>query len=306
MATDINIRSEADAEADADKRVISEDAADVDTIGSVTATLVQFIKQYDSAIVAFSGGLDSSLVLWATVAALGADKTLAVTSASAALPSADREELAGILSQVGLDNSRHRFVYTKEMEIAGYYENSPQRCYYCKSELYGDLAELREREQIAVVFDGCNQSDLLDYRPGQRAGKEKQVVSPLLACGIDKATARAIVRAQSLTFAEKPASACLSSRIPHGVRITDEVLAQVDRAELALKRLGFSGHRVRYHNEIARVELQDADIERIALAETRAAVVEAIKSAGFRFVTVDLEGYRLGSLNPDSVKKKEV
>lgn len=260
--------------------------------------LLVCVKQRSSALVAFSGGLDSALVLWACKQALGDQRTLAVTSASASFPESERAEVEHFAAHIGLDRSRLRFIFTKEMEVAGYYENSPQRCYFCKAELYGELEKIRLQENIDVIFDGANLSDLSDFRPGARAARENNVVSPLLECGFDKPTVREIARALKLPVAEKPASACLSSRIPHGVTITEDVLRQIDRAESALKGLGFAGFRVRYHNEVARLELSASDMRRLDDDTLRREVAQAVKSAGFRFVTLDLEGYRTGSMNP--------
>lgn len=259
--------------------------------------LLACVKRRSSALVAFSGGLDSALVLWACKQALGDRRTLAVTSASPSFPESERAEVEHFAAHIGLDSSRLRFIFTREMEVAGYYENSPQRCYFCKSELYGELEKIRAQENIDVIFDGANLSDLSDFRPGARAAREKNVVSPLLECGFDKPTVREIARALKLPVADKPASACLSSRIPHGVTITEEVLRQIDRAESALKGLGFSGFRVRYHNEVARLELSEQDMRKLDDDTLRHEVARVVRSAGFRFVTLDLEGYRRGSMN---------
>lgn len=267
--------------------------------------LLAFVKRRSSALVAFSGGLDSALVLWACKQALGDQRTLAVTSASPSFPESERAEVEQFAAFIGLENSRVRFIFTKEMEVAGYYENSPQRCYFCKSELYSELETIRSEENIDVIFDGANLSDLGDFRPGARAAREQNVVSPLLECGFDKPTVRQIARALKLPVADKPASACLSSRIPHGVTITEEVLRQIDRAEAALKDLGFSGFRVRYHNEVARLELSEHDMHKLDDDRLRHEVARAVKSAGFRFVTLDLEGYRRGSLNPPEALTQE-
>ncbi len=265
-----------------------------------TNKLLDFISQRQSALVAFSGGLDSALVLWASHKALGASNTLAVTSISESLPRREIEATKTFVASIGLPESRHRFIETDELANPQYSENSPTRCFHCKDTLYSDLEVIRQRESLAVVFDGCNLSDLSDYRPGRKAAELAGVVSPLLECGIDKPTARAIARLAGLSVADKPASACLSSRVPHGIAITSDILRQIDRAESALVELGFSGCRVRYHNDVARLELTVADMQKIQSDETRGDVVRVIKEAGFRFVALDLEGYRSGSLNPVS------
>lgn len=263
------------------------------------ARLRDFIQQFDSAVVAFSGGLDSAVVTWATLSTLGAERTLAVTANSSSLPADELAQLPHTLADIGFPESRHQIINTRELENPAYTANGPDRCYHCKDELYGQLEALRARERFAVVFDGCNLSDLGDYRPGRRAADEFGVVSPLLACKLDKEAVRALARAAKLiSVADKPAAACLSSRAPHGIEITPEILRQIDRAESALRALGFSGLRVRYHHSVARIELPAEQLDRALQAKTRAAIVRVTKEAGFRFVALDLEGYRTGSLNP--------
>lgn len=260
--------------------------------------LVGFISGFDSAIVAFSAGLDSTVVLWAALKALGADRVLAVTSNSPSYPLSETEEARRLTREIGLPESRHLLIQTQEMENPAYRDNGPLRCYHCKHELFSSLEALRQEKNMAVVFDGRNVSDGSDYRPGHQAGEEAKVVSPLLECGMDKEAVRAVAREIGLTVADKPASPCLSSRVPHGVAITEEILRQIDRAESGLRALGFSGLRVRYHQELARLELTEEDFTRIADPLVREKVIEVIKSCGFRYVSVDLDGYRSGSMNP--------
>lgn len=259
--------------------------------------LLSIISDKKSAVVAFSGGLDSSLVLWATREALGAENTLAVTSISPSFPEDEKTAVDGFIKEIGLPQSAHRFVYTKEMEIAGYYENSSRRCYFCKSELYQEIEKVRAEINFGIVFDGLNLSDIGDFRPGREAADEMNVFSPLLRAQIDKPTAREICRLVGLSISEKPASPCLSSRIPHGVKITREALTLIDKAETALRKLGFSGFRVRYHNELARLELTSKDQSKLADPIVKDEVVSCVKKAGFRYVALDLEGYRMGSSN---------
>ncbi len=266
--------------------------------------LLACIGQRKSALIAFSGGLDSALVLWATHKALGADNTLAVTSISESLPRREIEATKEFVASIGLPKNRHRFIETNELANPDYAENSPTRCFHCKDTLYTDLERIRQQEGLETLFDGCNLSDLGDYRPGRKAAELAGVVSPLLECGIDKPTAREIARLAKLSVADKPASACLSSRVPHGVTITADILRQIDSAESALLELGFSGCRVRYHKEVARLELTASDMAKLQNDETRIEVVRVIKEAGFRFVALDLEGYRSGSLNPLSANSK--
>ncbi len=270
----------------------------------VCSKLFEFISSYQSALIAFSGGLDSALVLWAAHQTLGAKRILAVTSISESLPRREIESTKAFVSSIGLHQSSHRFIETEELANPDYSQNSPTRCFHCKDTLYTDLEVIRKQERIEVIFDGCNLSDLGDYRPGRKAAENAGVISPLLACGIDKPTARAIAHLHNLSVADKPASACLSSRVPHGIAITSNILRQIDRAESALHHLGFTGCRVRYHKEVARLELVDSDMKKMQNDETRREVVRVIKEAGFRFVALDLEGYRTGSLNPISAVPK--
>ena len=267
------------------------------SVSSDIEALTRYIRKYNSALVALSGGLDSAVTLWASIQALGADNTRAVTSRSASLPSADYADIPVILAQCGLAAERHTFIETDELANPLYAANNADRCYHCKTELYGDLERMRELFGVDVVFDGCNLSDVGDFRPGRKAAEERGVVSPLLACKLTKDKVREIALVAGLTVANKPASACLSSRAPHGTPITAELLKSIDCAERALGALGFSGHRVRYHHSVARIEFQPNQIERALGAGMREKIVRAVKSAGFRFVTVDLEGYRAGSLN---------
>ncbi|MCH9031574.1 MAG: ATP-dependent sacrificial sulfur transferase LarE [candidate division Zixibacteria bacterium] len=259
--------------------------------------LLSIISDKKSAVVAFSGGLDSSLVLWATREALGAENTLAVTSVSPSFPVDEKTAVEEFIKEIGLPRNAHRFISTKEMEIAGYYENSSRRCYFCKSELYQEIEKVRAEVNFGTVFDGLNLSDMGDFRPGRQAAEEMNVFSPLLKAQIDKPTAREICRLVRLSISEKPASPCLSSRIPHGVKITREALTMIDRAETALRKLGFSGFRVRYHNELARLELTPKDQSKLADPIVNDDVINCVKKAGFRYVALDLEGYRMGSSN---------
>ena len=266
--------------------------------------LLALIAENKSAIVAYSGGLDSALVLWGCVQALGATQTLAVTSISPSYATGEADAARAFAISIGLPIDRHRFILTREMEIAGYYLNSPERCYFCKGELYAEVEKIRVAEGYVVLFDGLNASDLTDFRPGRKAAHERGVRSPLLECGVTKEVARAIARRHQLMVSDKPASPCLASRVPHGVRITDAILAQIDRAEAALKAMGLAGFRVRYHGDTARVELAPDDLPRTQSEEFCREVVMRVKGGGFLDVTIDTRGYRMGSLNPPTVDKE--
>jgi len=259
--------------------------------------LLDYIKQYQSVLVAFSGGLDSTMVLWASIRAIGPDNVYAATSESATFASGEADDSRKFALEVGLLPDRHIFLTTDEMNNPDYRSNQSNRCYLCKSELFSKLDTVAEKYKIDVIFDGSNKSDLGDFRPGYKAVKESGVASPLLEAGLDKEELRELARKYDLSFAEKPAAACLASRFPYGTEITSDRLKQIDRAETAIRRLGFEGFRVRYHNEIARLELKPEDISRAIDPDTRKKIISEIKKVGFKFVALDLEGYSTGSLN---------
>lgn len=258
--------------------------------------LEALIERQGSVLVAFSGGVDSALVLAESVAVLGHDRrrVLAVTAESASLPPGELVAAREIAAALGVE---HRVVTTAEMEREEYRRNAPDRCYFCKTELYTVLEGLRSSLGLTVVADGFNASDVGDHRPGARAGVESGVLSPLREAGLLKGDVRRRARELGLKIWDKPSLACLSSRIPHGTRVEPELLAQVGEAEAFLRRLGFEQVRVRHHGEIARIELEPADIDRAA-GELREPIQTELRRLGYRFVCLDLEGYRTGSLNP--------
>jgi uncharacterized protein len=246
------------------------------------------------AVVAFSGGTDSALVAAVAARALG-DRALAVTAVSPSLPPGELQEAREVAGLVGI---RHRAVRTHEVEREGYLSNGADRCYHCKTELYDVLGRIAHEEALPAVVSGANVDDLGDWRPGLRAAGERGVRHPLVEAGFTKAEVREAARELGLPTWDKPASACLSSRIEHGVRITVEELSRVGRAERALRDLGFRQVRVRVHGEVARVEVEPAEVARLASPAVRERVIEALKGLGYRYVTVDLEGFRSGSMNP--------
>lgn len=260
-------------------------------------TLNDFIGQFPSAMVAFSGGLDSATVLYATIKILGTENTLAVTSISPSLAADEEKAASQIAAEVGLPADRHLFIRTDEISNPRYVKNAPDRCYYCKGELYSKLSRLAVERGIAAIFDGTNLSDLGDYRPGRKAAEEHKVVSPFVTAGFAKEDVRALARKYCLSFSEKPAAACLASRIPYGISVTPERLRQIDAAESRLRALGLNGFRVRYHHDVARLELPPQDIAKIFGNGLHQKIIKAVKEAGFKYVAVDLEGYRQGSLN---------
>jgi uncharacterized protein len=245
-------------------------------------------------IVGFSGGADSALLLKAAVDALGS-KVLAVTAVSPSLPAREMEEAKALAAEIG---ARHRLVEAHEMDEEGYRENSPRRCYFCKSELFRILQVEAEREGYSCIAFGAITDDLGDFRPGMDAARESGAIAPLLDAGIGKADVREISRHLGVSTWNKPASACLSSRVPFGTRIDVEILARIEAAEAFLHAEGLRQVRVRDHGEIARIECLPDQMERLMEPARRGRIDEALRAAGYRYVAVDLKGYRTGSLNP--------
>jgi pyridinium-3,5-biscarboxylic acid mononucleotide sulfurtransferase len=248
------------------------------------------IGDLDRLVVAFSGGVDSALLSYVANATLGRERVLCVTASSPSLPRAELETCRGLAAEWGL---RHRVVETHELEDAAYVRNDLDRCYHCKRELLDVLAE-SAADEGALIALGVNVDDLSDHRPGQRAARERGAVFPLVDAGLGKQAVRDISRRLGLRTWDKPAAACLASRLPHGTPVSLERLGRVERAESALFGLGFKELRVRHYGELARVEL--AGEELLRAVEERQAVVEAVKQAGYRYVTLDLEGFRSGNL----------
>jgi uncharacterized protein len=257
------------------------------------AELERRLRAAGSLLVAFSGGVDSSYLALAAHRALG-PRALSVTALSPSYPASHRRVAEEVVRGFGL---AHRFVDTREMESADYRANRPDRCYHCKSELFGVLGGLRDALGFDAVAYGVNTDDRGDFRPGHRAAEERGVLSPFLDVGLGKAEIRALSRAAGLPTAELPASACLASRLPYGTEVTRERLAQVDEGEERLRALGFRQLRVRHHGSLARVEIDPAELPRALEPAMAARIVAALKPLGFRFVSLDLEGYRTGALN---------
>ncbi len=245
-------------------------------------------------VVAFSGGADSALVA-AVAARTLPDRSLAVTAVSPSLPPGEVDDARRFAREIGI---RHRTIRTHETERPEYLANGLDRCYHCKSELYDTLLGVARQEQLPVVASGANADDLGDFRPGLRAAAERSIRHPLVEAGFSKFDVRAASATLGLRTADKPASACLSSRFAFGVRISVDELSKVGRAEKVLKELGFRQCRVRVHGDLVRVEVEPADVHRLAEPETRKHVIDELRGLGYRYVTVDLEGFRSGSMNP--------
>lgn len=265
----------------------------MDSLVTKRAALVDEIRSFERVIVAFSGGVDSTFVAAVAREALG-DDARAITGLSPSVAVAERDEAARLAGLIGI---RHEFVDTHEMENPEYVANSPLRCFHCKDELFGVLGAIAARAGGAVVVDGTNADDAGDFRPGRHAAALHGVRSPLLELGFSKAEIRELSREMGLPTWDKPAMACLASRIPHGSPVTVEALDQVGAAEAALRALGLRQVRVRHHGETARIETAPEEIP-LALDEgRRQAMVARLRNLGFKHVALDLDGYRQGSLN---------
>jgi uncharacterized protein len=244
--------------------------------------------------VAFSGGVDSTVVAQAAHLALG-DAAVAVTAVSESLAEGELEEAEALARRIGV---RHRVIRTEEFADPNYLRNNPDRCYFCKSELYGRLAGLLGALGADVIASGANLDDAGDHRPGMRAAGENGVRHPLLECGLTKADVRALARGWDLPAWDKPATPCLSSRIAYGEDVTPDRVRMVDRAEQWLRQRGLRTLRVRYHKgDLARVEVPLDELPRLAEPAARADLVRAFRDLGFKFITLDLEGFRSGSHN---------
>jgi len=256
--------------------------------------VVELIRSFGNCAVAFSAGVDSTVVAQAAQLAVG-DRAVAVTGRSPSLAEGELEEARSLAQQMGI---RHVIINTGEFDNPDYTRNDANRCYYCKSDLYERLDELMEQLSVNVVLNGANVDDAGDYRPGERAAVEHHVRSPLAECGCNKDDVRALAAHWGLPIWDKPAMPCLASRIAYGEDVTPERMAMVDRAERFLRDRGLREVRVRYHRgDVARVEVPVDEMEAVMAVEFRQALVRELQSVGFKFVALDLEGLQSGSLN---------
>lgn len=281
--------------------VATDPALDLDALRE---RLLDTLRGYGRVAVAFSGGIDSTVVAQAARLALG-DQAFAVTAVSESLASGELEEAQELARRIGI---RHQIIRTEEFADPNYLRNNPDRCYFCKSELYGKLGAMRKALGVEVIVSGANADDIGDHRPGMKAAAEHGVHHPLMECGLNKAAVRELAKAWDLPTWDKPATPCLSSRIAYGEAVSPERVRMIDEAEAFLRERGLNLVRVRYHKgDLARVEVPLDDLPRLVEPAFRDALVAALKGAGFKFITVDIEGFRSGSLNalipPGSIQR---
>lgn len=262
--------------------------------------LFQILERMGRVIVAYSGGTDSAYLAWAAHRVLG-ESAVMITADSASMPESHKRDAEAFARRFGL---RHEYIRTREFDNPDYIANNPDRCFHCKDELFQRLEEVGRQRGIANVIYGVNMDDLGDYRPGQNAAKKHQVRAPLVEVGLRKAEIRELSRVAGLPTWDRPAAACLSSRVPYGTPVTIQNIKTVEQGEEAIKELGFRQFRVRFHGDLVRIEVAPEEMEKALAPEMARKFTQIFKPLGFHYVTLDLEGYRQGSLNESLNLKK--
>lgn len=255
--------------------------------------LFSILSALGNVMVAYSGGTDSAYLAWAAHKVLG-DRAVAITADSASIPDAHKRDAESFALRFAI---RHEYIPTFEFDNPKYVANNPDRCFHCKDELFNRLEEVGQERGIATIVYGVNKDDLGDYRPGQNAAKIHQVKAPLVEAGLTKAEIRELSRLSGLPTWNRPASACLSSRVPYGTPVTKETIKRVETGEEVMASLGFSQFRVRFHGELVRIEIAREELPRALDLQMAGELVERFKPLGFHYVTLDLEGYRQGAMN---------
>jgi uncharacterized protein len=272
---------------------LGRNAADSSALREKQEKLFRILRQLGRVLVAYSGGTDSAYLAWAAREVLG-DNAIAVTADSPSIPESHKRDAVEFARRYGI---RHELIPSREFDNPAYVANNPDRCYHCKDELFRRMEEIAPRYGGAVLVYGVNTDDLGDYRPGQNAARLHGVKAPLVEAGLSKAEIRELSRMAGLPTWDRPAAACLSSRVPYGIAVTPEVLRRIEAAEERIRELGFRQFRVRYHNEVARLEIDRAEMERAFSLEMFDRLAEIFRELGFLYSALDLRGYRQGALN---------